>query len=134
MVAAAIMALAISTSITVLQRGFLSLDTARNITLAGQIMQSELEKMRLKNWTHINAFPTANTEIPIDTSFTSNPFVGNRFKLFREVEEINMGTGVGMRKITLTVQWKSFDARVYSRRYLSYYGQKGLYDYFYNSW
>ena len=39
MAAAVVMALAITTSITTLQRGFLALDSARNLTMAGQILQ-----------------------------------------------------------------------------------------------
>lgn len=133
MLAAAIMAFAITTSITTMQRAFLSLDTARNITIAGQIMQSEFEKMRLRDWSVIGAYSTTQTELTIDSAFTSNSFINTRFKLYRDVTEINMGTGVGMRQITLTCRWRNYDGRTLSRSYTSYYGQNGLYDYFYNS-
>ena len=46
MMAAIVMAFAITTSITTMQRAFLAIDAARGVTYAGQIMQSELEKMR----------------------------------------------------------------------------------------
>lgn len=39
MVASTVMALAITTAITTMQQAFLALDSARNITLAGQILQ-----------------------------------------------------------------------------------------------
>lgn len=42
-----IMAFSITTSITTMQRGFLSVDSARNLSLASQMMPSEIEKMRL---------------------------------------------------------------------------------------
>ena len=38
-----------------------------------------------------------------------------------------------MKKVTLTVTWRSYDGRNITRSYSSYYGQNGLYDYFYNS-
>jgi prepilin-type N-terminal cleavage/methylation domain-containing protein len=133
MMAAAIMAFAITTSITTMQRAFLSLDTARNITIAGQIMQSEFEKMRLRDWSVIGSYSTTQTELTIDSAFTSNAFINTRFKLYRDVTEINMGTGIGMRQITLTCRWRNYDGREISRSYTSYYGQNGLYDYFYNS-
>lgn len=133
MFAAAVMALAITTSITTTQRGFLSLDTARNITIAGQIMQCEIEKMRMVPWATINAYPTAQTSVAIDSSFTSNAAVGSRFTLNRTVGVITTTTGIGMREVTFSVSWTSYDGRTISRSYATYYGQNGLYDYYYNS-
>jgi prepilin-type N-terminal cleavage/methylation domain-containing protein len=134
MVAAFVMAFAIMTAITTMQRAFLSLDTARNITIAGQIMQSEFEKMRMNDWSTISGYTTGSaTTLTIDTSFTSNSFIGNRFTLVRNVSDIVTGTTAGMKQITLTVSWKSYDGHSLSRSYMSYYGQNGLYDYFYNS-
>lgn len=133
MMAAAVMAFAITTSITTMQRAFMSLDTARNITIAGQIMQSEFEKMRLRDWSVIGNYALPETELTIDSAFTSNAFIGTRFKLYRNVTEINLGTGIGMRQVTLTCRWRNYDGRQISRSYTSYYGQNGLYDYFYNS-
>lgn len=128
--AAAVMALAITTAITTMQRGFLALDTARNITIAGQIMQSEFEKMRIEPWATVNGYAANTNGLTIDSSFTSNTFIGNRFTLDREVTEVR----TGMKKITLTVSWNSYDGRTISRSYSSYYGQNGLYDYFYNDY
>jgi Tfp pilus assembly protein PilV len=126
--AAAVMALALTTSITTMQRGFLSLDTARNLTIAGQIMQSEFEKMRMQPWSTIDAYGSSDP-VTIDSSFTSNAFIGTRFTLTRNATLIR----TGLKQITLTITWKSYDGRSLSRSYTSYYGQNGLYDYFYNS-
>ena len=129
--AAIVMAMAITTSITTMQRGFLSLDTARNITIAGQIMQSEFEKMRLVPWSTVDGYDATGNEIAlaVDASFTSNSFIGTRFTMTRRVDVVR----TGMKKITLTVTWRSYDGRTINRSYASYYGQSGLYDYFYNS-
>lgn len=129
-----VMAIAISTAITTLQRGFLSLDTARNTTISGQIMQSEMERIRLRDWAEIAAYSTAGRVGPltIDTSFTGNAFIGDRFKLYRTVTVVPTGTTAGMREITLTCEWDSYDGRPLTRSYTIYYGQNGLYDYFYN--
>ncbi len=129
MVAAAVMALAITTSITTMQSAFLALDSARNITLAGQIMQGEFEKMRLKNWDTVAAYPTTETTLTIDSAFTSNPAIGNRFTLKRTIAAVNSD----MKEITLTINWRGYDGRNFSRYYKTYYGRNGLYDYFYNS-
>lgn len=129
MAAVAIMALVITTSITVLQRGFLTLDTARNLAIAGQIMQSELEKMRLNDWATVSAYPAGPTTLTIDNVFTSNSAIGNRFTLQRTMSTPK----TEFLQITLTITWNSVDGRTISRSYTTYYGHYGLYDYFYNT-
>lgn len=129
MFAAGVMALSITTSITTMQRGFLSLDTARKITIAGQIMQSEFEQMRLQSWATVDAYPLTPTNLTIDPHFTANAFIGSNFNLTRTVALVH----AGMKQVTLTITWKSYDGRAITRSYSSYYGQNGLYDYFYNS-
>jgi Tfp pilus assembly protein PilV len=133
MLGSIVMVLAITTAITTLQQGFLSLDTARKLTLAGQILQCEVEKMRMVPWATINAYPTTPTDLTIDTTFTSNPAVGNKFTLSRNVVTLTTGTTAGMKEITYTVNWKTVDGRTLSRSYVTYYGEKGLYDYYFNS-
>lgn len=130
MMAAAIMALVISTSITTMQRSFLALDSARNVTLASHIMQSELERTRLKDWATINSHPLTETAIRLDGAFSGNAAITSRFSLTRTVSLVR----AGLKQITFKVTWRSYDGRTQSRSYSTYYGQNGLYDYFYNSY
>lgn len=132
MMAAIVMAFAITTSIVTLQRGFLSIDTARNLVIAGQIMQSEIEKMRVSPWSstvtvtgivdYTNTFPALN----IDPVFTANTFIGDRFTLTRTMENPKPD----LRQITLTITWRNYDGRTLSRSYTTYYARYGLYDFF----
>ena len=132
MAAVMVMALALTTSITAMQRSFLSLDSARNITVAGQIMQGEMEKIRLKDWDVVNAYPAGPTTLNIDTTFTSIATIGNRFTLTRTVTD--HPTIPDIKQITLAIAWKGYDARQFSRSYSIYYGKNGLYDYLENSY
>jgi len=129
MIAAGVMALVLASAVTTMQSAFMALDAARNITSAGQIMQSELEKMRLKDWSVVNAYEAGPTAVTIDSSFTANPAIGSRFTLTRTVADVH----TDMKSITLTIAWKTYDGRAQSRSYQTYYGRNGLYDYFYNS-
>lgn len=131
MMAAIVMAFAITTSITTMQRGFLALDTARNTTIAAQIMQSELEKMRMKDWATVNAYAAGSTAVAVDASFTSNSYIGSRFSLTRTATDIVAGE---LRSCVLTVTWKNFDGRTLTRQFTTYYGRNGLYDYFSNQY
>ncbi len=139
-----VLALGIVTSITALQYGMRQVDTARNMTLAGQIMQSEMEILRLQNWAQIvvlqNAQASATTPTVIDpattiTSGTSTTLdarltaIANRFTCTRLVETIS--TQADMKRITLNVSWSGVDGRAHSVNFQTRYAKNGLSDYFY---
>jgi len=109
-----------------MQRGFMSLDSARNISLASQIMQSEIERMRLKDWSVVSVYTADATTLDIDPSFAS---VSSRFALVRRTSTPQ----TDVRQIDLTVTWRGADGRSNSRTYTTYYGRYGLWDYYYNS-
>jgi Tfp pilus assembly protein PilV len=126
--AAAIMAMGIATSITVMQRGFQMLDTARNLTTAGQIMISQMEQVRMVDWGTVSAYPSAATAVTLDTVFSSNSAVTNRFTVTRTVDTLS----ATLLQITFTVAWTSIDGRRLSRSMTSYYARYGIHDYIYN--
>lgn len=132
MLAAIVMAFAITTSITTMQQAFLALDTARNITQANQIMQSEIERMRLQDWSVVNAYSSTATTVTIDSSYTNNVFIGSRYRLSRAATDVAGHALSGMKQVEFTISWSSYDGRTLSRSLTVYYGQNGLYDYFYN--
>ena len=125
--AVTILALAFTTSLTAMQHAFLQFDTARNLEIAANILQCEMEKERMLNWTQLNdgAYVTA-----IDPSFFArNPAMAGRFTLSRTLATVHSGQVV---QITLRVSWRSYDGRSLARSYTTYYTQGGLYEYFYN--
>jgi Tfp pilus assembly protein PilV len=125
-IAVMVLAMTITTSISALQRAFLDLDTARNLEVAGNMLQCEMEKERLFNW----AQASDGTYQPvIDTAFVRNPAIAGRFTLARAVVPLTGHSGLVV-QITLTVRWRSCDGRSLSRSYTTYYGQGGLYAYF----
>lgn len=143
-VAAGLLALGIATSITTLQFGLRSVDTARNMTLASQIMQSEIEILRLQNWAQIVALQTAQaspttpsivnaassittgTSTTLDATLTT---LAGRFVCTRLVEDISGRTNI--KKITLSVSWTGIDGRAHALNYQTRYAKNGLADYFY---
>src|SRR4051794_16024913 len=137
--AAAVMAFSIGSSIMVMGRGFASLDTARCLSYASQIMQGELEKIRLTQWgdgpttaagagtTGVSAYPTTPTNVDISSTFyTTASDIGSRMTLTRTATWVHDG----MIQITLTITWTTYDRRTLTRTYVTYYGKNGLYDYF----
>ncbi len=135
--AATILVLVIATSLTVLQSGMRAVDTARNMTLAGQIGQSELEVMRLKNWVQIEALPafvnvnisdsiSSGTSTTLDASL--NQMTG-RFACTRTVSDPKPN----MRLITVAVSWRGNDGRPHAVSAQARYARNGLNDYIYVS-
>jgi prepilin-type N-terminal cleavage/methylation domain-containing protein len=126
MMAVTILALALTTSITTLQRAFLNLDSARNIETACRIMQCELEKERLLSWSQVSDNSYQPT---MDPAFLGNPAVAGRFTLSRQTATV-ANTADKLLQITLTVTWKNYDGHAAQRSQTTYYGNGGLYTYF----
>jgi type II secretory pathway pseudopilin PulG len=132
-----VLAMAIATAVTVLQDGLRAVDTARNMTLAGQIMQSEMEILRLQNWTQISALPATATVDPTTTITSGNSSsldstlssIAGRFTCTRTVADITGRANIKL--ITLQVQWSGVDGRAHSVSYQTQYAKDGLSDYFY---
>jgi type II secretory pathway pseudopilin PulG len=134
-----VLAMAIATAVTVIQHGLRAVDTARNLTLAGQIMQSEMEILRLQNWAQISALPASATVDPtttitsgnsssLDTTLTT---IASRFSCTRTVADIPGRANIKL--ITLQVGWNGVDGRAHTVSYQTRYAKDGLSDYFYVS-
>jgi Tfp pilus assembly protein PilV len=106
------------------------LDTARKQTIAAQIVQTEIEYLRLKDWTTIqNLLSSATPDPPYlsnypefaQTSLAS--FAGTRFSFARQV---NSDPHTNLRSITMTVSWTSITGKPHSRSCNAYIGKYGL--------
>jgi Tfp pilus assembly protein PilV len=131
-VATFVMALGITTSIITLQSGYKAIDTARGNTLASQILQSEIERIRLMNWATVSDATTMMGEKQVDLSavFSSNAELANKFTLKRTVT--NDASRVGeVVNIALQVTWKTSEGRNHQRSFQTKYVKNGLYDYYY---
>ena len=127
--AAAVMALGISTAITAMQTAFRFLDVARDTTLASQILQSEIERIRMMSWGAVTALPSEAT-VNLGTMFTADTNLAARFTVTRRVAQ-DLSRPGDVRLITLSVAWISYDGRSHSRRFQTKYVRNGLYDYYY---
>ena len=127
MLAAVVLVLGITTSITTLQSGFQAIDTARHYTHASQVMQSELERLRLKSWAQLQALQDANDTTVAAPEVTG--FDSGAFSCTRRISDLK----TDMKEITLVATWRGYDGRTHTTRLITRYGKTGLYDYFYTS-
>lgn len=123
MISATVLAVGIVGVITVSQSGLQALDTARNLAAASQLMQSEMERVRLMSWAQMQALQdSGQTEVALEGA-------PGRYACVREIRDIKSG----MKEITLVATWKGYDGRPHTARLITRYGRTGLNDYFYTA-
>ena len=123
MAAAVVLTLGIASSVLVIQRGLQAVDAARNLTTATQIMASEMERLRLKNWLQIQELQAAaDPTVPLDSSISSE-----RFSCTRQINDLKLD----MKEIVLTASWHGYDGRMHSACLVTRYCRNGLNDYYY---
>ena len=127
--AATVMAFGLSSAILAMQRSLHTLDVARNITLASQVLQSEMERIRLMDWADIASLSSSAT-VDLSTVFTSDSNIASRFTLTRSVTDVSGKVGE-MKAILLSVSWTAIDGRELTRTFQTIYAKDGLYDYYY---
>lgn len=127
MIAAIVLVLAITTAITTLQRGLQALDTARGYTYASQVMQSELERLRLKSWAQLQDLQDSGSTAVAATTINGGPAGG--FSCSRQIRDLK----TDMKEIVLESTWRGYDGRPHTARFVTRYSKSGLYDYFYTA-
>lgn len=121
-----VLALVITTAITTMQRAFSHLDTARNISTASTILQTQVENERLFTWARLT---DPAYQPGLGAAFLRNPTVAGRFTLSRTMGAVPNRSNK-MVQVTLTVRWRNYDGRSLERSYTTYFTQGGLNDYY----
>jgi Tfp pilus assembly protein PilV len=117
-----------------LQQGFRMIDTARNTTLASQIIQSEIEDLRLKSWAVLCAVP-AQSQLDIAGSVgrglatAESTALAQRFTAIRRVADV-ADRGGNLKRVTITISWTDSSGISHTRSYETLFGHFGLTDYF----
>ncbi len=124
-VAVAVLGLTIASSLVAMQMGFSMIETARDNTLASQILQSEMENLRLMNWDKLTDL--GDGEFSLEGKFQET--AAQRFTCSRTITSPK----TGMRQVTLEVNWTSNNGVERSRRYTTFFSKEGLNDYYYRS-
>lgn len=157
-IATGVMILALSSSLIVVQQALRAIDTARYTTLAGQILQSQIEKIRMLNWsqltdTTLGPGATTNVYFTPDVSSASTAQI-NRFDagggagtFAQSISQPSAaysslplyssstfdGAAItGMYVITVTAKWTGSDGRKHTLSYTTNYAYMGISDFFWN--
>lgn len=133
-IAAFVMALAIATSLTTLQYSYKLIDNARYTTLAGQILQSQMEKLRLLTWDQLTDpvnGPIAQPTFTPDISLAASAELSHFTSCTQTITDAPAPFTGSMMDITLTANWTGTDGRSHHLSYLTRYAKNGISDFFY---
>ncbi|MDP1581084.1 MAG: hypothetical protein Q8M02_12450 [Candidatus Didemnitutus sp.] len=130
--ATAVMSMGIATTIIAMQQGFKYLDVARGTTLASQILQSEIERIRMMSWPAVTDPSTMLGTRPVNLSamFTSDTAITSQFTATRVVA-LDASRPSDVAHISIQVSWKNYDGRTQVRSFQTKYIKNGLYDFYY---
>ncbi|MCM2274765.1 MAG: hypothetical protein NDI75_08255 [Candidatus Didemnitutus sp.] len=124
MIASLVLVFGIVSALAAMQQGMQALDRARHLARATQLMQTEMERLRLKNWDQLESLQAAGSQPVAVESAGGGPAGG--FTCTRTITSPK----AGMKEITLTTEWHGFDGRPHRALLVSRYARTGLHDYF----
>lgn len=129
MVATMVLAFGITSSIVAIQMGFRNMDLARGTTIAAQIIQSEMERLRMMSYSSVTGLPATET-FDGATYFSSVSQIANKYTITRTVTD-DATHGSDVKNITVSVKWSTIDGREHTRSFTALFARNGLYDYYY---
>ncbi len=131
MMAFTILIVGLIAGLSTLQSGFKTVDSARCSTLAAQIMQSQIERLRLLNWTDHTAVAGTDVAIPVtDLVPSSASDIAGRCTLTQATQPD--ATRAGIVDIRLNVAWTGIGTSRQTRSFSTRYAKNGLYDYYFS--
>lgn len=138
MITAVVLGFVIMGSLTALSRAYGFTRHARMVTLAGQVVQSVMEDLRLRNFSELKTYAAQVQPVDFASTLSSERFTSNfttGFSLSGNFTTLTRPTGATYDRIsvTLTVAWAE-QGNAYTRKLITYFGEKGLSDYYYVGW
>jgi len=123
MVAATVLIFGVVSVLMVSQRGLQTLDSARHLARASQLLQSEMERLRLMSWAQLQALQDAGGPATTADALPAG------YSFSRDIRDIK----ANMKEIRLSASWQGYEGSPHSVRLITRYGKLGLNDYFYTT-
>ena len=117
-----VLAFGIATAIVAMQAGFRHLDLARGTTLAAQIIQSEMERIRMMSWTGVSAIPATET-FDGATNFSSTSRIVGRYSVTRTLTA-DTARPTEVMNISIAVTWRTYDGRPHTPQFQQHLCEK----------
>jgi len=118
----------VATTIMAMRTGFSMIQLARDNTMASQILQSEMENLRLMRWQHLSQLE-AEEEFQVGDDF--DPSLAERYRATRRVIEIEGRDEI--LEVELAIEWTALSGAEHRRVYRTTFTRYGLNDYYYRA-
>ncbi|MFA6046755.1 MAG: hypothetical protein WC718_17360 [Phycisphaerales bacterium] len=138
LIAAVLLGFVIMSSLTALSQAYGFTQHARMVTLASQIAQSIMEDLRLRNFNDLRTYAAQTQPIDFTSRLASERFSSSFTTYFTVTANFTTQVAsapgqLGKLMVTINVSWT--ENRVpFARKLTTYFGEKGLSDYFYVGW
>ncbi len=138
LVAAVLLGFVVMTSLTALSQAYGFTRHARMVTLAGQIAQSAMEDLRLRNFNELKAYAAQAQPVSFASMLASERFASTFTQGFTMNAQFTTQVAstpgqLGKLSVTLNVSWTE-NGSAFNRSLTTIFGEKGLSDYFYVGW
>ncbi len=138
LIAAVLLAFVVMTSLTALSQAYGFTRHARMVTLASQVAQSVMEDLRLRNFNDLKTYAAQTQPVSFAAMLASERFSSaftSGFNLTGNFTTLVPSSSGQLGKIcvTLTVTWTE-NGSAFRRSIITYFGEKGLSDYYYVGW
>ncbi len=124
--AAGIFAMVIAGGIAGVRMGFQIVDNARHYTRVSQILQSEVESLRALSWKEIQQLPST-VKVNINPQFSTSAY--DAYQVERKV----FNESALLRRIEVAVTYTTRGGREVNLKYLTFFAEGGVNDYYYRT-
>lgn len=125
MTASCVLMLGVGGTALTIKTSMETISHARYLGATSQVMQSELERLRLRNWSQLQAIQDSHDE----TVAITNVPAGSNLTCSRRISDLRDG----LKEITIEARWGGSHERPHTARLVTRYARNGLNDYFYTS-
>ncbi|MEZ0218450.1 MAG: hypothetical protein ACAH89_15030 [Rariglobus sp.] len=125
MTASCVLMLGLGGTVLTVKNSMATISHSRYLAAASQIMQSEMERLRLRSWEQLQAIQDSGNNAVSPETLPA----GARLTCTRRITDVRDG----LKEITIETTWGGGTGRAHTARIVSRYARSGLNDYFYTS-
>lgn len=125
-IAAGIFGIVITGGFAGVRMGFEIVDNSRHYTRVSQILQSEVESLRSLSWKELKELPESE-EVEIDPQFSTTAY--DAYTVTRNIYTESSS----LRRVEVLVEYNTRSGKGVNLRYLTFFTQGGLNDYYYRT-